>query len=56
MLSIIPTITNNYSSIKNNLKNGNIILINNTQELPNIINYINSKGYNITFLEDIIKE
>ena len=29
------------NEVKNNLKNGSIILINNTKELPNIIEYIN---------------
>ena len=56
MLSIIPSITGNYNDIKNNLTNGSIILINNTQELSNIIDYIKNKGYTITSLSNIIKE
>ena len=56
MLSIIPKDTINYYNIKSNLENGNIILINNTQELPNIIEYILSKGYNIVSLPELIKE
>lgn len=56
MLSLIPSINGNYNDIKNNLQNGSIILINNTKELSNIIDFIKSKGYNITNLSNIIKE
>lgn len=56
MHSIIPTITGNYNDIKRNLTNGSIILINNTQELNNIIEYINGKGYEIVPLSQIIFE
>lgn len=56
MMSIIPSITGNYNDVKNNLTNGSIILINNTQELSNIIDYIKNKGYTITTLSNIIKE
>ena len=56
MLSIVPSITNNYNDIKNNIQNGSIILINNTQELPNIIDYIKSKGYQILPLSKVVKE
>ena len=56
MLSITPTIKGTYNNIKKNIKNGSIILINNTQELENIINFIESKGYNIRPLSNIIKE
>lgn len=56
MLSIIPTIKGNYNDIKNNINNGSIILINNTQELSNIIDYIKNKGYQIVSLSNIIKE
>ena len=56
MLSITPTINGNYNNIKKNIKNGSIILISNTQELTNIIKYIEIKGYNIVSLSNIIKE
>ena len=56
MLSIIPSIKGNYKDIKNNLQNGSIILINNTKELSNIIDYIKSKGYSILPLSNIITE
>lgn len=56
MLSIIPTIQGNYNNIKNNISNGSIILINNTQELSNIIDYIQNKGYTISPLSKNIKE
>lgn len=56
MLSIIPTIKGNYNDVKNNLQNGSIILINNTKELANIIDYIKKKGYNIQTLANTIEE
>ena len=56
MLSIMPKTNINYLNIKSNLENGSLILINNTQELPSIIEYILSKGYSIIPLSDIIKE
>lgn len=56
MLSIIPSITGNYNDIKQNLKNGSTILINNSKELSNIIDYIQNKGYSIKPLSNIIKE
>ena len=56
MLSIIPSIKGNYNDIKNNLQNGSIILINNSKELSNIIDYIKSKGYSILPLSNIITE
>lgn len=56
MLSIIPTINGNYNDIKNNIQNGSIILINNTKELSNIIDYIKTKGYLISSLSNIVKE
>ena len=51
-------LSNNISlfTIKNNLSNGNIYLINNTQELPSIIEYILSKGYKIVPLSESITE
>lgn len=48
------TTTTNY--LKNNLSNGNIYLINNTKELPSIIEYTLSKGYHIVPLSKIIVE
>lgn len=56
MLSIIPSIKGNYNDIKNNLQNGSIILINNTKELSNIIDYIKNKGYSILPLSNIVTE
>lgn len=56
MLSIIPSINGNYNDIKNNLENGSIINITNTQELSNIIDYIKNKGYSISSLSNVIKE
>jgi len=56
MLSIMPSINGNYNNIKNNIQNGSIILIKNTRELSNIIDYTKNKGYNIVSLSNIIKE
>lgn len=42
--------------IKNNLSNGSLFLINNTQELNNVIEYILSKGYKIVPLSSLITE
>ena len=55
MLSLIPT-KGSYQQIKTSLKNGNIFLINNTKELPTIIEYILSKGFKIIPLSNLIKE
>ena len=48
--------TNNYYNIKSSLENGSLILIDNTQELNNIIEYIISKGYNLVPLSKNIVE
>ena len=56
MLSILPTINSSLFIIKNNLNNGNIYLIKNTQELNAIIEYVFSRGYNIIPLSNIITE
>ena len=61
--TIIPSLIlkNNYlSNIKKNLKNGMIISldVNNSliNELPAIINYVESKGYEINNLDTLLKE
>ena len=56
MLSLLVNKNDNYQTIKNNLGNGHIFLINNTKELSNIVEYILSKGYNITPLSNLIVE
>lgn len=56
MYTIIPSIDRNYSDIKSNIKNGSIIMINNIKELDVIVNYINSKGYNIVSLRELLIE
>ena len=55
MFSILTKDTN-YYNIKNNLENGSIFLINNTQELNKVIEYIISKGFSIIPLEELITE
>lgn len=55
MLSIL-TKNSNFYNIKNSLENGNIYLIDNTQELSKTIEYIISKGYNIVPLSELITE
>lgn len=60
MYSVIPSIKGGYSDIKNNLKNGSIILLNNNystmKEISNIIDFISSKGYNIVSLDRLLSE
>lgn len=61
--TIIPTIKTEkypYSEVKNNLKNGSIILLKNNKstvrELATIINYIEQKGIKIVSLEKLLEE
>ncbi len=56
MLSINPSFLGNINNVKKHLDNGSIILINNTYELSNIIDYIKNKGYNIVPLSNLIVE
>ena len=56
MFSILINEVSNYINIKNNTTPGTIFLINNSQELTNIIEYINSKGYTIAGLSSLITE
>lgn len=56
MLSLYIDRYSNYYNIKNNLTNGAIYLIDNTQDLSSIIEYTNSKGYNIISLTELITE
>lgn len=60
MYTIIPSINGGYNDIKSNLSNGNIILldtsINTVNELNLIINFINSKGYDIVGLDKLLSE
>lgn len=60
MYTIIPSINGWYNDIKSNLSNGNIILldtsINTVNELNLIINFINSKGYDIVSLDKLLSE
>lgn len=61
--TIIPsinTLSNPYHDIKSKLERGSIIKLDNNKnavkELRYIINYINSKGYKIVDLDDLLKE
>lgn len=63
MWTIVPTLNlsdNLYSSIKNDIANGSIILIkldsNNVKELEVAINYLKQKGYNILSLDKLLEE
>ena len=56
MLSLLVNKDNNYYNLKSSLENGHIFLINNSKELPNVIEYIKSKGYNIVPLSKLITE
>lgn len=60
MYTIIPSINGSYNNIKSNLSNGNIILldtsINTLNELSIIIDFINSKGFDIVGLDKLLSE
>lgn len=56
MYTIIPSLVGEYSSIKNNLENGSIILLDNINNIDILIKYINGKGYNIVPLSQLLKE
>lgn len=60
MFTIIPSIIGSYNDIKSNLSNGSIILldsnINSVNELSYIIDFINSKGYSIVGLDELLNE
>lgn len=56
MFSLLPKKSTPLDTLKNNLKNGDLILIENTQELSSIIEYIQNKGYTITPLSKLITE
>ncbi len=56
MYTILPNIIGDYEDIKKEITNGSIILLNNTNNLNIIIKYINSKGYQITPLSNLLKE
>ena len=60
MNTIIPNITGELNAIKTNLKNGSIILFDNTintvNELSYIIDFIIGKGYSIVDIEKLLDE
>lgn len=56
MYVVIPSIIGDYLDIKNNLTNGSIILLNDINNLDVIVKYINSKGYIIVPLEELLTE
>lgn len=56
MLSLYIDKIANLTYVKNNIHNGSIFLINNTQELDSIIKYIQKKGYKIVPLSKLIIE
>ena len=56
MFSIMPSFNGSYNNVKDKIDNGSIILINNSYELSNIIDYINSKGYKMISLFELVSE
>lgn len=56
MYTVIPNIIGGYYEIKNKLSNGNMILLNNLNDVDSIIKYIKSKGYNIVALSRLLNE
>ena len=53
---LVITNYDNIDKIKNNLTNGSIILLNDMNNLDIIVKYINSKGYMIVPLEELLTE
>lgn len=56
MYTILPNIIGGYYEIKNRLSNGSIILLDNLNDIDIIIKYIQSKGYKIVSLSNLISE
>ena len=56
MYVVLPNIIGNYMEIKNNLSNGSIILLNNLNNIQVITKDINSKGYEIVALSELLEE
>lgn len=56
MYVVLPNIIGTYMEIKNNLSNGSIILLNNLNNIQVITKYINSKGYEIVALSELLEE
>ena len=45
-----------YTNLKKKLINGSIILLDNIKETNNIIDFVNSKGFSIVTLDELINE
>lgn len=56
MYTVIPNIIGNYYDIKSGLSNGSIIFLNNLDDIDIIIKYIESKGYEIVSLSELLSE
>lgn len=56
MWTIIPSIAGGYIDIKENVKSGSIILLENVSELSIINSYLMGKGYNIVGLSYLLSE
>ncbi len=56
MWTIIPSIVGGYIDIKNSVKPGSIILLENIKELNVVVNYLINKGYNIVSLSKLLSE
>ncbi len=56
MYTVIPNLIGDYKEIKDNLKNGSIILIPNIDNINIIKKYIYSKGYDIVPLIELLSE
>lgn len=56
MYTIIPNIIGGYYNIKENISNGSIILLDNLNDIDVLIKYINSRGFNIVGLQELLDE
>ena len=56
ILFIVKNIIGGYFELKNALSNGSIVLLDNVNEIDNVIRYVNSKGYDIVTLSNLLNE
>ena len=56
MYIVLPNIIGDYYEVKEKISNGSIILLNNLKDIDIIIRYIESKGYDIVSLNNLLNE
>lgn len=56
MYVVYPSVCFGYYDVKSNLSNGSIMLLNNLDDIDMIVRYIESKGYDIVTLSQLLSE